>query len=228
MDLTQFSLNIGVALVLGMAIGLERQLRQHAAGLRTNALVCVGAALFVSLSLLEKDNSPTRVAGQVVTGIGFLGGGVIFKEGITVKGLATAATLWCSGAIGVLAGSGKLLEATIGTAAVLFVHLALRPLVLRIDVLNKTNAEGETSYRMQVICPADQAALIRTIFLRHVNAQPGMTVRGIHSEETEVSGKMTVVVDIMSNCRNDKYLNDLVSRINLEPNVSAISWKRES
>src|SRR5262249_44518882 len=151
---------------------------------------------------------------------------VIFKEGITVKGLATAATLWCSGAVGVLAGSGKLLEATIGTAAVLFIHLALRPLVLRIDVLNKTSAEGESTYRMQVICPADQAALIRTIFLRHVNAQPGMTVRGIHSEESDASGKKTVVVDIISNCRNDRYMNDLVSRINLEPNVSAISWQR--
>src|SRR5262245_50173167 len=96
---------------MGVAIGLERQFRQHTAGLRTNALVCVGAALFVSLSrFISPDTSPTRVAAQVVSGIGFLGGGVILREGFNVRGMNTAATLWCSAAVGTLAGAGLLIQ----------------------------------------------------------------------------------------------------------------------
>src|SRR6516162_6961808 len=136
-----FLLNIAVALVLGIAIGFERQFRQRTAGLRTNALVCVGAALFVSLGvLLERGDatSAARIASQIVCGIGFLGGGVILREGFNVRGMNTAATLWCSAAIGTLAGSGHLLEALIGTSAVLAIHLALRPVVRKIDERMKT------------------------------------------------------------------------------------------
>src|SRR5580704_903775 len=123
-----FLVNIIAALALGTAIGLERQWRQHQAGLRTNALVALGAALFVSLSRLMDDvNSPTRIASYIVSGLGFLGGGVILRDGLTVKGLNTAATLWCTGAVGTLAGAGFHLEAITGTAAVLAVHLGLRP-----------------------------------------------------------------------------------------------------
>src|ERR1700679_4159840 len=99
MELWTFIFHISVALLLGVVIGVERQLRQHTAGLRTNALVALGAALFVSLSTLMNDsNSPTRIASYIVSGLGFLGGGVIVREGFTVKGMNTAATLWCTGA----------------------------------------------------------------------------------------------------------------------------------
>src|SRR6516225_3405891 len=115
MSLAQFVLDIGAAILMGVTIGLERQFGQHTAGLRTNALVCVGAALFVSLSGLTADtNSPTRIASYVVSGIGFLGGGVILREGMSVKGMNTAATLWCSAAVGSLAGAGFLIEASFG------------------------------------------------------------------------------------------------------------------
>jgi putative Mg2+ transporter-C (MgtC) family protein len=106
MALWAFVLNTGAALLMGVAIGLERQWRQHSAGLRTNALVALGAALFVSLSILMDDtHSPTRIASYVVSGLGFLGGGVILRNGLTVKGLNTAATIWCSGAVGTSVGS---------------------------------------------------------------------------------------------------------------------------
>ena len=100
MDVT-FLTNLSVALLLGVVIGLERQYNQHPAGLRTNALVCLGTALFVSLPhLYGHDLSPDHIVGQVVTGVGFLGGGVILREGLSVKGMNTAATLWCSAAVG--------------------------------------------------------------------------------------------------------------------------------
>jgi putative Mg2+ transporter-C (MgtC) family protein len=117
------------AVLLGAVIGLERQWRQRGAGLRTNAPVATGASAFVVLSaLMPGDSSPTRIAAQVVSGIGFLGAGVILREGLNVRGLNTAATLWCSGAVGTLAGSGFWLAAALTTAVVVLSNVALRPL----------------------------------------------------------------------------------------------------
>ena len=99
----QAAINLAVAVVLGSAIGFERQWRHRLAGLRTNTLVALGAASFVVFEALVPDeSSPTRIAAQVVSGVGFLGAGVIFREGLNVRGLNTAATLWCSAAVGVL------------------------------------------------------------------------------------------------------------------------------
>jgi putative Mg2+ transporter-C (MgtC) family protein len=102
-------LGLFAAAVLGALIGFERQLRGHPAGLHTNALVALGSAAFVIASVLVGDNSgPARVAGQVVTGVGFLCAGVIMHQGVTVRGINTAATVWCASAVGVLAGFGQL------------------------------------------------------------------------------------------------------------------------
>ncbi len=101
------AINLAVALSCGAVIGSERQVRQRMAGLRTNALVALGAAAFVIFSMLfPTEVSPTRVAAQVVSGIGFLGAGIIFRDGFNVHGLNTAATLWCSAAVGLMAGAG--------------------------------------------------------------------------------------------------------------------------
>jgi putative Mg2+ transporter-C (MgtC) family protein len=228
MDLATFSLNIAGAVLMGGAIGLERQFRQHTAGLRTNALVCVGSALFVSLSRLLCDSSPTRIAGQVASGVGFLGGGVILREGFNVRGMNTAATLWCSAAIGTLAGSNYLIEAAIGTVAVLVIHLALRPLVRRIELISKATQEVESLYRMRVVCDEQHAGVLRLVFMRHVNAQPGMAVQGISTQDADQPNTTVVLVDIFSASRNDRYMNDLVSRVSIEPSVSAVSWERRS
>jgi putative Mg2+ transporter-C (MgtC) family protein len=120
MELLGFAIHITIAVLLGAAIGVERQWRQRQAGLRTNALVSAGAAAFVAVSLfVQGSTDPTRVLAQVVSGIGFLGGGIILREGLNVRGLNTAATLWRSGAVGSLAGMGYLLPALITTAIVL-------------------------------------------------------------------------------------------------------------
>ena len=170
MTFSLFLFNMLAAALMGMAIGVERQWRSHPAGLRTNTLVALGAALFVSLSLLMDDKgSPTRIASYVVSGLGFLGGGVILRDGLTVKGLNTAATLWCSGAVGTLAGSGFPLEAAAGTCAVLGIHLGLRPVVDWIDARRKVvpDAEVDTYYRLRVECDPPHDAHVRHILLRH-------------------------------------------------------------
>jgi putative Mg2+ transporter-C (MgtC) family protein len=227
MELLVFILNIGDALLMGVAIGLERQFRQHPAGLRTNALVCVGAALFVSLSRLMGDHdSPTRIASYIVSGIGFLGGGVILREGLTVKGMSTAATLWCSAAVGTLAGAGFPLHSLIGTVTVLVVHLALRPVARWIDLRMKTAIDVETSYQLRVVCLQAQEGLVRTILLRHINSQRGMTIQRISTQETEKTGLAAVVADIFSVERGDRALQDVMSRLNIEPDVRSVSWER--
>src|SRR5580693_3010878 len=144
-----FAARAALALVLGAAVGLERQWRQRTAGLRTNALVALGAALFELFAVLlsgQHGVDPTRIAAYVVSGIGFLGAGVILRDGIHVRGINTAATIWCSAAVGVLAGAGYLPAAAIAAALILIAHLALRPVAQRIDRLPASPAtEVETT-----------------------------------------------------------------------------------
>jgi putative Mg2+ transporter-C (MgtC) family protein len=227
MDLIHFVFNVGTALVMGVAIGLERQFRQHPAGLRTNALVCVGAALFVSLSrLMGDDGSPTRIASYIVSGIGFLGGGVILREGLNVKGMNTAATLWCTAAVGTLAGAGFPVHGLIGTVTVLGLHLSLRPVARRIDARLKTALDVETLYQMRVVCREQQEGMVRTVLFRHVNSLPKMTIQRISTKVVEQDGQATVVADIFSVERDDRAMQDLMSRINIEPSVSSVSWEK--
>ena len=141
-----FALRLAVGVGCGALIGVERQWRARTAGLRTNALVAAGATLFVLYSeAVGDESSPTRVASYVVSGIGFLGGGVILRDGASVHGLNTAATLWCSAALGVLAASGRLDLALLGTATVLAVHLLLRPAGRLIDRAPAPRHDPETS-----------------------------------------------------------------------------------
>jgi putative Mg2+ transporter-C (MgtC) family protein len=122
------------AVVFGALIGLERQLRKHPAGLHTNALVALGSAAYVIAAVLVGDNTgPARVAGQVVTGVGFLCAGLIWHEGGTVRGMNTAATVWCSCAVGVFAGFGMILWAALVTALVVLANIALHYVEHRIS-----------------------------------------------------------------------------------------------
>lgn len=129
MEIKEFIIRLLVAMFAGALIGLERQIHHKSAGIRTNALVSMGAAIFVMISLQitqEKGGDATRIIGQIVTGIGFLGAGVILHQGINVQGLTTAATIWCSSGIGCLAAAGYYAEAGISTVAVIFINFFLR------------------------------------------------------------------------------------------------------
>jgi putative Mg2+ transporter-C (MgtC) family protein len=121
-----------LAAVLGGIIGVERELKQKAAGVRTNILIALGAALFtmVSIILAGPGGIPDRLAGNIVTGVGFLGGGAILRSGRSVHGMTTAATIWVNAAIGMAAGAGAFAMATIAWAIVLIV-LAVLPSIER-------------------------------------------------------------------------------------------------
>src|SRR6202140_641113 len=168
MSALAFALQLALALLFGAAIGAERQWRNRTAGLRTNALVASGAAMFVLGGRLmgAPTDSVLRMAAPVVSGIGFLGGGLIFREGLSVRGLNTAATLWCSAAIGVLAGAGLLLYATVATGFVVFVNLLLRSIVSFINRQPLMSTELEIGYLVSVTCRSPDEAHIRALLLQ--------------------------------------------------------------
>ena len=182
----EFALRLLEALALGACIGTERQLRQRMAGLRTNALVAAGAALFVSVSAFTFDpQGHARIAAQVVSGIGFLGAGVIMRDGLNVRGLNTAATLWCSAAVGVLAGLGHALEAAIGTACILCANFGLRMLGQRINRNGTATApEVEMVYRITTVCTAQEEIRVRGLLLHALTEMPALLLQSLHSEDT--------------------------------------------
>jgi putative Mg2+ transporter-C (MgtC) family protein len=152
MSLLEFCLRLGCALLCGAAIGVERQWRQRSAGLRTYTLVAMGAALFVVVGCMVDDTARTRIASYVVSGVGFLGAGVIMRSGLNVRGINTAASIWCSSAIGVLAGFGFYAFAFIGTVCVLGVNTLLRPVVSFINRQPVDPTEQEFRYSLQINC----------------------------------------------------------------------------
>jgi len=224
----QATINLAVALGLSAVIGFERQWRNRLAGLRTNTLVALGAATFVIFAaLIPGEASPTRVAAQVVSGIGFLGAGLIFREGLSVRGLNTAATLWCSAAIGVLAGAGYLLYATVATGFVVFVNLLLRPIVSFINRQPLTATEIETGYLVSVTCRGDDEAHIRALLLQGL-ASCGLALRRLDSTNLEGTAHVAVSALVSASQRIDAEVERIVGRLSLEQTVSAARWQVEA
>jgi putative Mg2+ transporter-C (MgtC) family protein len=227
MPIEQAAINLAVALGLSAVIGFERQWRNRLAGLRTNTLVSLGAATFVIFAaLVPGEASPTRVAAQVVSGIGFLGAGLIFREGLSVRGLNTAATLWCSAAIGVLAGAGHLLFATVATGFVVFVNLLLRPIVNFINRQPLTSTELEIGYVLSVTCRSPDEAHVRALLLQGL-AGSGLGLRRLDSNDLEGTGRVVVTAFVTAHQRVDADVEKIVGRLSLEPTVSAARWQAD-
>jgi len=163
------AISLIVAFVMGTLIGTERQYRQRTAGLRTNVLVAVGAAAFVDLGMrLTGGDGATRTVAYVISGIGFLGAGVIMKEGMNVRGLNTAATLWCSAAVGAFAGADLPLESLFVTIAVLSGNTLLRPLVNAINRTPIDEGATEATYEVQATTSPDNAGPVRDLLVERL------------------------------------------------------------
>ncbi|KOV60562.1 MgtC/SapB family protein [Streptomyces sp. MMG1121] len=219
-----FAVRLAVGVACGALIGVERQWRARTAGLRTNALVAVGATLFVLYSEAVGDaGSPTRVASYVVSGIGFLGGGVILREGGGVRGLNTAATLWCSAAVGVLAASGRLALCLIATATVLAVHVLLRPAGRLIDRVPQRDPDNEgVRATVHLICERADETHVRAL-LSQALASDGLAPTGLRvRRDDESSTSLRAAVAL--NGDPARALEQLVARLSLEPGVRDLHW----
>ena len=154
--------SLASAFVLGAMIGDERQYRERTAGLRTTVLVAVGSAAFVDLAMrIAGSTEAVRVISYVVSGIGFLGAGVIMKEGMNVRGLNTAATLWCAAAVGACTGSDMLAEGALVTLFVIAGNTLLRPLVNAINRIPLHERHSEATYEVVVTCETETLPVVR-------------------------------------------------------------------
>jgi putative Mg2+ transporter-C (MgtC) family protein len=215
-------LSLIVAFVLGGLIGFERQYRQRTAGLRTNVLVAVGAAVFVDMAnRLHGHEGAIHVAAYVVSGIGFLGAGVIMREEGNVRGLNTAATLWGSAAIGVCAGADLLLEASPGAGFVLAANTLLRPIVHAIN-REPLDPSVEVTNVVYVIAPRERRkevlALVEGELMRSNHPIGDLHVHAFGREEVEIEATLTA-----TSVDRDE-LDDLVNRLAASPLISQAFW----
>jgi putative Mg2+ transporter-C (MgtC) family protein len=222
----QFVLHLMGATALGAVVGLERQWRQHMAGTRTNALVAAGASAFVMAgSLLGNDlSAPGRVASYVVSGVGFLGAGVIFKDAGSVRGLNTAATIWCSAAMGVLAGLNSLHLASILAVVVLLANIALRPLAYKLHPVLPVAEPVEALYEIVLTCRSADEIHLRTLLLAAIAQEPVTTLQAIHSDDEERSDRTRLRADISTHGRQNEVVEKIAVRLSIEPGVTSLSW----
>jgi putative Mg2+ transporter-C (MgtC) family protein len=243
MDLTlqtmELSLRVIIAILLGGTIGLERQWRSRLAGIRTNALVAGGSALFVVLGAYGFDGvtaDPTRVAAQVVSGIGFLGAGVILREGLNIRGLNTAATLWCAAAIGSLAGAGLYVLAAVGVLAVVGANIFMRPVSRLVNSRRRSaypveeeedeDAAPSVEYILEAMTNDKSEQRVRALVLQAVN-RPEFVLRSISSATGKNSG-VVVQADLTALAGADaNVLERAVQRISLDPKVMSVRWWAE-
>jgi putative Mg2+ transporter-C (MgtC) family protein len=215
--------SLSVAFVLGTLIGAERQYRQRSAGLRTNVLVSVGAAAFVDLAnhIAGADGS-VRVIAYVVSGIGFLGAGAIMKEGMNVRGLNTAATLWASAAMGSCAGADMVAQSVALTVFVLAGNTLLRPLVNAIDRIPLSEQSSEANYEIIVTTDARHAAEVRDFLGERLEAAnyPVRETKVVYRSNDNVE----IAAMLVSLAVEPKEVDAVVAELSKQSGVSYATW----
>ncbi|MBV9747552.1 MAG: MgtC/SapB family protein [Acetobacteraceae bacterium] len=221
--LLRTALALATAFALGTLIGFERQWRQRTAGLRTNVLVAVGAAAFADLGLrLRGVEGGTQIIAYVVSGIGFLGAGVILKDGTNIRGLNTAATLWCSAAVGAFAGGGLPAEAALLTLAVLGANTLLRPLVNWVNRRPIVADVTEAQYQVHVICRPEAVSAVRDLLDTELD-RASYPVREVEtlSDSDELVELAAVLVPTTASATE---LDAVVAALERSPLVTSATW----
>lgn len=228
MVIAQYTLRLALAFLFGAMIGVERQTRQKTAGLRTNTLVSLGSAAFIllSYSLTDGAGDPSRIAAQVVSGVGFLGGGLILKDGFNVRGLNTAATIWCSAAVGSLAGAGLYIQSMLLVVCVLCAHCLLRPLG---DILSRHNCfkggNAPISYMLKIRCKEQIENHLRVMILNTTGNDPHLQMRSLRSSDDEILDYCFIVAEIYAQGKHDIVIEKLAAKLTIEYGVTQVSWE---
>lgn len=220
MNYVEFLIRLCACFVFGCVIGLERQWRNRLIGLRTNVLVCLGAFLFVTMSMRINNGDATRIAAQVVSGIGFLGAGVILRDGANVKGLNTAATLWCVSAIGVLCASGFLIEAAFGTIFILFSNSILR--LFASKIVNKKIINKKNSYIIRLTCDDEKETILKTLLTQKVDSH-NLTLTNLESTSCG-NDKVKIKASILIPENSSSMIENIINRMSIEPGVTSVGW----
>lgn len=220
---SEYLTRIGCAFVMGTFIVVERQIRQRNAGLRTNILVSIGAAAFtiLSYSMTTGNGDPSRVAAQIVSGIGFLGGGLILKDGLTVRGLNTAATIWCSAACGTLSGVGLYKEAAILVICVLLTHCLFRPLCA---LLEKRTAKVY-HYSIRAECQRNASNSIQKLIMDTLAFDQDVQLNSLFYKGDDE--RVTVCCDMATLGEHKVLLDLVVSRLRSRSEVYSVGWEKK-
>jgi putative Mg2+ transporter-C (MgtC) family protein len=189
------SIRLVLAAALGLAVGFEREIHGHPAGLRTHMLVSMGSALFTVLSAYGFDSvpnagpiDPTRIAAQIVSGIGFLGAGAILKDGVVIRGLTTAASLWATSAVGMAAGAGEPLIAGVATAVILVSLWPINALAERLHGTNLPDIQLRLSLEDVASIGAVSAILVaKKLEVGHLSTQ--RLGKGEYRVDTTIQGR---------------------------------------
>jgi putative Mg2+ transporter-C (MgtC) family protein len=211
------------AFVLGTLIGAERQYRQRGGGLRTHVLVAVGAATFVDIGMhLNGHQGATQIIAYVVSGVGFLGAGVIMKQGSNVWGLNTAATLWCSAAVGACAGADLAFEAILLTFFVLAGNTLLRPLVNAINRAPLEHGGTEAIYEVHIKANDEHRDEARELLREQLEAA-SYPLHGIEAVDEE-DGEIELVATLLGTSAVPDELDEIVKRLEANPLVKTANW----
>lgn len=226
-----FLIRMALAILLGALIGTERQLTKHYTGIITTIIVCVGSFAFASFAFLVGDanRDVTRIAAQIVSGIGFLGAGVILSDGTKVKGINTAATVWASAAVGILCCIDKIWYAVAVALAILITHLALHPVVEYIEKKRrydkkKQEKTEETFYRISIICDEDHAPEIKEKLIKKISETDDVLMRKLQTGG-QTDGNVKVKADISTKTKNNELVESLIVYLGTNNDIISAGWK---
>ena len=223
MSYMDFASRIILSMILGFLIGLERQMTGHLVGIRINVLICLGTSFFTMFPLIHGSDQVFRVGSAIISGVGFLCSGVIFKENGSVRGMNTAATLWCTAAIGILSTSEQPVWAILATVILVSSNLILRPLARKIDVVGN-QSDREREYRISVICQDPAEPEIRQLLINS-NTCKTLYLRNLESGDV-IGGKTEVIAELYSVGKSkDHVVEFLVGVILKNPNVVSAGWE---
>ena len=221
MTYLDFLCRISICFILGLIIGVERQYRRRVAGMRTITLVALGSFLFVSISFLTNPVDITRIAAQVVSGIGFLGAGVIIRDGQNIRGLNTAATLWCSAAVGTLTALGFIIEAVIGVLYILASNIILR--IISKKMMNKIPAKQIEHYSLTILCDEEKEISIKNMLLQKLRTNQ-ICIKSFNTSKYEDNKKIETTIDIASS-EVDSF-NNTINKLCLESGVNSVMFNK--
>ncbi|HUK89178.1 MAG TPA: MgtC/SapB family protein [Blastocatellia bacterium] len=223
----EIALRLLMSMVFGAVIGIERQWHHKNAGIKTNTLVSIGSTVFalISSSAFGPNNNPAQVAAGVVTGVGFIGGGVIMRRGGSVQGINTAATLWAAASLGMVIGVGYYYLAILVFAAILLVQFTLRWAAITINQ-RSGSISTQTIYKVSLVFDKSAAAQVRTVWSDFARQKGVLT----HSYAEAAGPRESLSIDASFGLSEDRALEmvTLGHRFSGTPGVSKAAWSQES
>lgn len=220
-----------IAVGLGILIGAERQLTKHRTGILTNVIVCVGSFAFTSFSYLSGDGNSdvTRVAAQIVSGIGFLGAGVIISDGTKIKGINTAASIWASASVGILCCLDKWWFAALVAGTIVLAHLVIHPITEFITKKQEYDKEKsdkrETFYRITIVCSEENADEIKKNIIEYFREINDVLLRNLEMNDID-GGNVKVRADISTKRKNNELVEHIITHVGKHENIISTGWKQ--